>query len=339
VPSRARNLTVLTLIIVGATIALVALIHDGRVQKAPPSATLTVPVDGLDPGQADDHLVVVPKAAVDQAAPRLEDDLHTPPPAVPTQQLQAVKQAEAKARATLPALPTAGATAGFAGCRTSFVNNQSSRHGVRPTQMWDHYTVSPNRPGWSDIDAVVALFNRNASQASSNFVLDSEGNCAYIVPIEAKAWTQAAANSFAVSFEIIATGREKHYLEPAGMRKLAAVQKEVSHRTGIPMRRGAVHNCVPTRSGIVEHRDGGLCAGGHVDISPFPVATVIADTIRLAGARPCSRACDLRHRNVATHAALKRQHCPTVPIRGACLTLVRRHRAIHRASRREHVHL
>ena len=340
-PRRNRNLIVLLLLVVGAAAAVALLVNGHHVKHEPPAA-LTVPVDGLDAGTKDDRTIVVPKAAVDQAAPDLESNLREPPANVPAQQITAIQQAEQRNRATTKALPTAGATAGFQGCRTSFVNNQSSRRGVRPTTLWDHYTVSPNRPGWSDVDAVVALFNRTSSQASSHFVIDSEGHCAYIVPIEAKSWTEAAANAFAVGFEIIATGHEKRYLEPAGMRKLVAVQREVARRIGIPLQRGAIRNCVPTRSGIVEHRDGGLCAGGHVDITPFPIASVVAETIRLAGgSTPCNRACDLRRRNKATHAALKRLGCkPASPASGGrCLTLNRRHHAIHAAARKARVKL
>jgi N-acetyl-anhydromuramyl-L-alanine amidase AmpD len=62
-----------------------------------------------------------------------------------------------------------------------------------------HYTVSPNRVGWSDVNAVVAEFANPAFQASSNYVIDGEGHCAYIVRESDKAWTQAAANPFAIS--------------------------------------------------------------------------------------------------------------------------------------------
>lgn len=245
-------------------------------------ATITINVDGLDAGRAPDRTITAPAAVVAQIAPRLESDLNAPPPGTPPQQLADATAAEQQIKATQPALPTAGATAGFEGCTTSFVRNQSSRRGIRPQLMWDHYTVSHNVPGRGDGNAVVALFDRAASQASSNFIIDAEGNCWYVVPIEAKAWTQAGANATAISFEIIAYGNEREYLPPAGMKTLARVQREVSRRTGIPMRRGAVNNCTPTRSGIVQHKDGGICAGGHVDIAPFNIDQVIKDTIALA---------------------------------------------------------
>ena len=270
----ARLLAILA-VLAGGGVAVVSLTPDDH--NTPP-ATLTVHVDGLDAGKAPDRTIEVPKATVDKVAPVVEDQLAGEQPAAsPAQDLAAAKDQAAHIAATQDPLPTAGATAGFQGCRTSFVVNQSGRHGVRPQVQVLHYTVSPNRPGWSDVDAVVALFNRPSSQASSNFVIDSEGHCAYIVPIESKAWTQAAGNPFSVSYEIIATGHENDYLAPAGLAKLRSVVTEVARRTGIPMRAGAVSsNCTVTRTGIVQHKDWGICGGGHVDITPFDDGKVIA---------------------------------------------------------------
>jgi hypothetical protein len=305
---------------------------------------VTVPVDGLDAGTADDRKITVPAKVVAQVAPRLEDDLRVTPANTPEKTAAAIVKAEAENRRATKALPVAGATAGFAGCRTSFVNNQSSRNGVRPIWQVDHYTVSHNVPGWADINAVVALFNRSSSQASSHFVIDAEGHCAYIVPIERKSWTEAGGNSLSVGYEIIAYGNEKQYLPPAGARKLAAVQREVSRRTGIPMRRGQSAGCRPGRSGIVQHKDFGICGGGHVDITPFSVDAVVRQTLALAGSScsaKCDRAKSLKARNAATHAELKRRACaPADKTRSAtCTTLHRRHRALHAAAKRERVKL
>lgn len=284
----AVRIVIAGLVLVALVAIVVTLTHDG--DEGTKAAVVTVPVDGLDAGKAPDRTVLVPKATVAIVAPRLESDLQAPPPGTPPAQLQAVKRAEQKNVQATTALPTAGATAGFAGCRTGFVRNQSSRRGVRPALQVDHYTVSPNVIGWADVNAVVALFDRSSSQASSHFVIDAEGHCAYIVPIEAKSWTEAGGNSFSVGYEIIATGRERVYLPPAGLRKLAAVQKEVARRIGIPMRQGAVSSCSPTRSGIVQHKDFGICGGGHVDISPFSIGNVVQATVALAGGKPVTAA-------------------------------------------------
>lgn len=246
-----------------------------------PPAMITVPVDGLDAGKAPDRSIEVPKGVVQQVAPVLESGLQgeSPAGAPPADLAAAAKQAADIARTQLP-LPTAGATLGYEGCRTSFVRNQSSRRGVRPQVQVLHYTVSPNRVGWGDVDAVVALFDRSSSQASSNFVIDGEGHCAYIVPIEAKAWTQAAGNPFSVSYEVIDNGNEGVYMAPAGLAKLRSVVREVARRTGIPMRRGAVSgSCTVVRTGIVQHRDWGTCGGGHGDIAPFPVDAIVRQLV------------------------------------------------------------
>ncbi len=271
-PKRIQVRTAVTLVVLAAiAIALAIGYAVAPDDKPAPPATITVPLDGLDAGKAPDRSIEVPAVAVQQAAAVVHDDLASESGATP----EALAQ-EADIAATQKPLATAGATAGFAGCRTSFVGNQSSRRGVRPQVQTLHYTVSPNRPGWSDVNAITAFFDRSSSQASSHFIIDAEGNCAYIVPIEAKAWTQAAGNPTSVAYEIIATGRESRYLEPAGEAKLRAVAREVAKRTGIPLRRGAVSaSCVVTRTGIVEHRDWGTCGGGHVDITPFSIEVAV----------------------------------------------------------------
>lgn len=233
-----------------------------------PTKTLTVPQG------------VVKATATSTVDKDLRDE--TPPLAeqVAPGELTAAQQEVARIKATQPPLPTAGASQGFVGCRTQFVRNQSSRHGTRPQLQVLHYTVSRNVLGWADVNAIVALFDRTASQASSNFVIDAEGNCAYIVPIEDKAWTQAAANPYSVSYEIVDYGTESVYLQPAGYAKLRSVMLQVAQRTGIPMRQGAVNGCVPSRTGIVQHKDFGYCGGGHFDITPFNKTSVIREVTK-----------------------------------------------------------
>lgn len=228
--------------------------------------------------------VTVPAPLVKQVEQQVVDkDLHDETPAIAEKvapgQLDDARQYTKEIQATQPALPTAGASQGFIGCRTQFVRNQSGRNGTRPQLQVLHYTVSRNVLGWADVNSVVALFDRTASQASANFVIDAEGNCAYIVPIEAKAWTQAAANPYSVSYEIIDYGNEPIYLNPVGYAKLRSVMEQVSARTGIPMRAGTVNGCVPSRTGIVQHADFGYCGGGHHDIGPFNKQAVISKLV------------------------------------------------------------
>lgn len=152
------------------------------------------------------------------------------------------------------------------GCVTRLVQNYSSRNGVAPRAFVLHYTVSANRPGWSDVDAVVGLFDTWAYQASSNYVIDGEGNCAYIVRETDKAWTQAAANPVAISVEVIATGQESAYIDAPGLKKLAMVISDALYRWKIPLQLGAFSNGVLTRPGVLDHRMLGAAGGGHFDI-------------------------------------------------------------------------
>lgn len=273
------------IIIVVCTIIVVQSLDDDDTPA--PAPVVTVQVDGSDPDAKQDEKIVVPEQVVKQAQPNLEDQLRdeTPPEAT-AQEIDKAKDLQVEVKGRLPALPVAGASAGFAGCRTTFVNNQSSRRGVRPIFQVLHYTVSPNRPGWSDVDAIIALFDRPSSQASSHFIIDREGHCAYIVPIEAKSWTQAAGNPLAVSYEIINSGRESGFLDSAGYAKLKSVMREVSRRTGIPMRAGDVSS---GKSGIVQHKDGGNAWGGHVDITPFLKSEVIKKVVAGSGVTSVDR--------------------------------------------------
>lgn len=176
------------------------------------------------------------------------------------------------------------ASAHQAGCLTRAIPaNWSYRTGVRPSLVVLHYTVSPNRAGWSDVNSIVAFFSRSAVQASSNYVIDAEGHCVLMVPESEKAWAQAGFNSAtACSIEVINTGSESTYVgsrSGPGEKKLAQVVHDCEGRWHIPNRRGAVSGCVPTRSGVVDHYTLGGCGGGHHDVHPFTsaVAAVIAD--------------------------------------------------------------
>lgn len=263
---------------IATTFGVVIVVSDDNGDNVPDHVTVVVnraAGDGVPT-----RTLTVPEAAVDRARKALESDLRSTPEQTPDQQVQNAGERAAQIRATEDPLPTAGATQGFAGCVSKFVVNQSSRGGVRPQVQVLHYTVSGNRPGWDDVNAIVALFNRASFQASSNFVIDGEGHCAYIVPIENKAWTQAGGNPFAVSYEVINTGSESVYLAPAGLAKLRSVMREVARRTGIPLRQGRINGCAPAVSGIVQHKDGGICWGGHGDIGPFSVPPIVAFVAR-----------------------------------------------------------
>jgi hypothetical protein len=170
------------------------------------------------------------------------------------------------------------------GCVTRLVQNYSTRRGVRPRIFVLHYTVSPNRPGWSDVNGIVSLFDRPAFAASSNYVIDAEGHCAYIVRESDKAWTQAALNPVSISVEAINTGHETSYLGMAGLSKLALVVSDALKRWEIPVQLGEVRGGVVVRPGIVDHGMLGVVGGGHHDIAPYSVRQVIAAVERVRAA-------------------------------------------------------
>lgn len=175
-----------------------------------------------------------------------------------------------------------------AGCFDAFVRNQSSRHGAKIALGLIHWTGSANIAGSrADVLGNVRWFDTTASQASSNYITDDDGNCAYTVPETAKAWTQAAANPWSVSVEITNPGILPLFHGSAGRDRVLELMRGWHKRWGIPYRRGAVNSsCVPTRSGFLAHRDLGPCGGGHPDVGPSPVT--VDDLIRdaAAGDRP-----------------------------------------------------
>lgn len=157
------------------------------------------------------------------------------------------------------------------GCVTSTIgHNWSYRNGVRPSLVVLHLTVSPNVKGPGDVNSIVVFFNRPATQASSNYVIDAEGNCRLMVPESEKAWAQANFNSAtACSLEVINTGNESTYAGTAGLAKIARIVHDCAHRWGIPLRRAAVSGSSVTRSGVLSHVQLGAVGGGHNDIHNF----------------------------------------------------------------------
>lgn len=163
------------------------------------------------------------------------------------------------------------------GCVSNFVVNFSSRRGVAPRWIVIHYTVSHNLAGWGDVNAIVALFNRPAFQASSSYVYDYEGNCAYIVRESDKPWTQAAANPWSISFEVVAFGNEGRFVTGQPLAKLGGIIRDIAVRWKIPLRHGGTSSsCTPTAAGVMQHADFGVCGGGHHDIQPYDLAPIIA---------------------------------------------------------------
>jgi len=158
--------------------------------------------------------------------------------------------------------------------RTKISPNHSSRGGVKPRLIVVHITVSHNRPGLSDIDAILNFFASPASQASSHIVNDAEGHDARCVYDRDKAWTQAAYNPMALSVEQIEPApksRERWMRE--NRRQLENTARWIAHWSalyGIPIRFSTVKGCC-------EHRHLGQAGGGHTDCGDgYPLDWVLA---------------------------------------------------------------
>jgi hypothetical protein len=152
--------------------------------------------------------------------------------------------------------------------RRRIVRNQSSRNGVKPRLLVLHTTESHNRPGVGDLDALASWFDNPASQCSSHVGNDAEGNDIRMVPDEAKAWTQAAFNSVALSIEQIGHASQTSWPN-AQLRNTARWLAFWSTKYGIPLERS-------TTRGVCQHRDLGRKGGGHHDCGPhYPLGEVL----------------------------------------------------------------
>jgi len=152
---------------------------------------------------------------------------------------------------------------------TANVVNQSSRRGLKPRIIVLHTTEGHNRPGLSDLRGLVSFFDNPRSQVSSHVANDAEGNDARIVPDEAKAFTQAAFNSVALSIEQIGFASQKEFPQ-AQLENTARWIAHWSKKWGIPIKHS-------TTSGVCQHRDLGAAGGGHVDCGPnYPLGKVLS---------------------------------------------------------------
>lgn len=207
------------------------------------------------------------------------------------------QSAQAKRGTTGPDSPTPivrGGSFTQPGCRTIPVRNYSSRGNQRPGIGVAHYWAAPNHPGWGDVLGVVNLFDNARYQASSNYVTDVEGHCAYSVPESARAWTQGNMNgATACSIEMGGDFNDYGY-QGAGLRIAARIFVACFKRWGIPIRIGATNGCNITRTGLVDH-DELACGNNHTDIRTAGrcptsgnacVEQIVAEMRRQAGASP-----------------------------------------------------
>lgn len=245
--------------------ALAAILGSGGGSNPPPVVTSQT---------RDGKTITVPKAAVQQVQ-KTDAGGHTLlGPGADTNITRERDNRAASPQAPSISGPVPLASPHQAGCITrQNSNNWSYRNGIRPSIIPIHLTVSPNVPGWSDVNGNWAFLNRAATQASANYIVDGEGHCVYAVPETLKAWAQANFNSAsACAIEVVNygnSGHESSYIAPAGMRQLARIVHDCAARWHIPLREGRVSGCSVVRSGVVDHDHLGICGGGHNDITPY----------------------------------------------------------------------
>ena len=247
-PSLRQVVAVLVALLAGITVTVAA--TGGFDENGKPKGTVSVTVHPRTAAIAD-------KGAADET-----------PAGVPASLIEAGRaQQDRLAYSDQLPLVTPLAATEQRGCTTQTVVNQSSRRGVAPRLLVAHYTVS--RAG--SREAIVRLFDTPSFQASSNYVIDRDGSCSYIVPESSKAWAQAGFNSVAVSIEFVAMGDEGG-LSPQQVKVGARVFADSAARWNIPIQRGKVSGCTVVAGGLVDHQELGACGGGHHDIEPFSMA-------------------------------------------------------------------
>jgi hypothetical protein len=281
-----------------AAIGVTVVVTDNGPDHGPtkPRGTVTVTLGG--PGHKKVALppaaqAIVKTAARDDAQGNVngtESDLHESqlPPASVEQKAQALTPPGQPA--IPPHVPLASASE--PGCTTALVRNYSSRRGAPVLFGFIHWTGSRPTPGSTAGGlAIVHWFDTPAAQASSNYITDQQGRCWLTVPESQKAWTQANANSWGVSVEIINQGVMPLFQTPAARAIVVRLMRAWHAHWKIPYRHGIVAQgpggtCVPVRSGFLSHRDGGACAGGHPDVGSFDLDGLIREAANVPTVRP-----------------------------------------------------
>jgi hypothetical protein len=324
-----RRMLVVVVVLLSGTGTVALVVDEDGAGPAPARTVWTLSrVDAGDADLARDDAITAPTAAVKALDARSEGGLRE------------AHDASVTPAGVLPA-GTPLAAQEWPGCRTRLVRNFSSRTAslwARKRVIVWHQTVSREH-GWASQDALTVRANDPQTQVSWAFVIGAtSGRCTFSVPVDLKAWTQGNANSVSVGIEVERFGDEASYVSGAGEKRLLAVTRRVGRIYGIPMQRGLVRwtdGCTPVvvRSGIVEHSDLGPCGGGHVDVTPWPTAGLVAKAASSSCSARCQRARDLRRRHAAVHKGL--QGCGGPP----CVELRRKNRVLHRVARREGVKL
>jgi hypothetical protein len=317
--------------------------------QAPPAKTVTLGGPGHDkivltpPAQA-----IVKDAVKDDQTPatkgpgQTESNLNAPDPPA-----SVVKQSQDLRPPGQPVVPphVPLASAQVPGCATKEVRNQSSRRGAPVLLGVIHWTGSRPTPGSPASGlAIVSWFDQAAAGASSSEITDQDGRCWLTVPESQKPWTNVAYNSWSVTVEIVNQGVMPLFQTSRARNAVIRLMRGWHARWRIPYRRAVVAQspCHVVRSGFIDHKALGSCGGGHPDVGSFDMASLIrgAASADNCNAR-CRRAQDLRARNKATHAELRRLGCKPAgkTKRARCTLLWRRDRAVHKAAGRERIKL
>jgi hypothetical protein len=270
---RRRDMLIWGLVAVAVIVALVFILKPGANNGTPKGETITFKVDGPDPDRKPDDIVKAGGGAaqvLDQAQSKPLDfggNLRGKDP---------TKEGTVSGPLASPEWP---------GCKTRFtpVNFSSRTAPIRGFAL--HFTASPNRPGWADMNGLAAFSSSRSAGVSWHFLVDREGHCYYMVPVSKKAWTIGNLNSQTINVETIGTGREPGYGGTAGFRKVAAIVRRAASIYHFPVRLGAVSGCNITRPGVITHWMGGACAGGHVDVRPYDIAGIVRQ-MAATGAKP-----------------------------------------------------
>lgn len=217
---------------------------------------------------ANNKVVPVQPAKVAQAASGAEDH-NLGGDATTIKQLQSSNKANPDAPVVSGPIPLASPFQ--PGCLTrSNTVNFSYRNGTKPSLVVLHLTVSPNTPGWSDVNGVWGFLNRASTQASANYIVDGEAHCIYAVSESLKSWNDSSYNSAtACGIEVINTGSESVYIKSPGLAQLARIVHDCAHRWSIPLRPAITSGGAVQRAGVTDHYHLGSAGGGHVDIHNF----------------------------------------------------------------------
>lgn len=165
------------------------------------------------------------------------------------------------------------------------VRNRSDRApGSKILACAIHSTESHPRPGDGDLSAIWNWFNNPASQASSHYVIDDDGNSWQMVGDFDKAWTIGVANSWTLNYELIGHAADSNRKWRQRMPQLKKLAQHLAHahlRHGVPLRKGKVGNqggaCVCVKAGVIRHSDVTAAGfGSHTDPgSGFPFWLVL----------------------------------------------------------------